>query len=143
MDKNALDAPCGIPCSLCNMHLAANDEGMRNRIAEKLKIPPEKVPCAGCRTIDGHCPVIGEQCATWICTQEKGVEFCYECAGFPCIKLMPCSDRAGVLPHNLKIFSLVLRKSKGAYEWEKGIKEAYNLYYNGEMVIGRGPRAKK
>ena len=46
------------------------------------------------------------------------------------------------IPHNIKIYSLALRKAKGAHEWEKEIKEAYKLYYQGEMVIGRGPRAK-
>lgn len=142
MDRNALEAPCGIHCGLCPMHLAATDEKLRALIAERRKMPPEKVPCAGCRAIDGYCPVIGEQCATWVCSKEKGIEFCCECPDFPCIKLMPCSDRASVLPHNIKIYSLALRKSKGAHEWEKAIKEAYDLYYKGEMVIGRGPKAK-
>jgi hypothetical protein len=142
MDKNALEAPCGIHCGLCPMHLATTDEALRNRIAERMKRPPETVPCAGCRAIEGHCPVIGEQCATWVCSKEKGIEFCCECPDFPCIKLMPCSDRASTLPHNIKVYSLALRKSKGALEWEKAIKEAYDLYYKGEMVVGRGPRPK-
>jgi hypothetical protein len=124
------------------MHLATTDEALRNRIAERMKRPPETVPCAGCRSIEGHCPVIGEQCATWVCSRDKGVAFCNECPDFPCIKLMPCSDRASTLPHNIKVYSLALRKSKGALEWEKAIKEAYNLYYQGEMVVGRGPRPK-
>jgi len=142
MDKNALEAPCGIHCGLCPMHIAATDENVRMRIAERMKKPPEQVPCAGCRAVYGHCPVIGEQCATWVCSKERGVEFCYECPEFPCIKLMPCADRAATLPHNIKLYSLVLRKSKGAHEWEKQIKEAYDLYYKGEMSIGRGPKVK-
>ena len=142
MDNNALEAPCGLHCGLCPMHLASTNEKLRAAIAEKRNMPPEKVACDGCRAIDGQCPVISEQCATWVCSKEKGLEFCYECADFPCVKLMPCSDRASFLPHNIKIYSLALRKSKGAHEWEKEIIAAYNLYYNGEMVIGRGPRQK-
>jgi hypothetical protein len=142
MDKNALEAPCGIHCGLCPLNQAIKDENMKARLAERLNRPPDKVTCTGCRSIDGHCPVIGEQCATWICSKEKGIEFCYECPDFPCIKLMPCADRAPTIPHNIKIYSLALRKAKGAYVWEKEIKEAYKLYYQGEMVIGRGPKPK-
>jgi hypothetical protein len=55
---------------------------------------------------------------------------------------MPCSDRADKLPQNIKIFSLTLRKTKGAYEWEKTIKDVYNRYFHGKMVIGHGPQPK-
>lgn len=142
MDKNALEAPCGIHCGLCPLNQAIKDEALRVKLAERMNRPADKIGCAGCRAVDGYCPVIGEQCATWVCSKDKKVEFCYECTDFPCVKLMPCSDRASVLPHNIKLYSLVLRKSRGAFEWEKEIKEAYKLYYQGEMVIGRGPKPK-
>ncbi|MBN1690341.1 MAG: DUF3795 domain-containing protein [Dehalococcoidia bacterium] len=142
MDKNALAAPCGIHCGLCPLNLAINDERLRNRLSETLQLPPEKVSCTGCRSIDGRCPVIGEQCATWICVRSKGLEFCSECIDFPCVKLMPCSDRAERLPHNIKIASLALRKNKGSFEWEKTIKDVYSRYFHGVMVIGRGPQVK-
>jgi hypothetical protein len=142
VDKNALHAPCGIHCGLCPLNLAINDEKIKETLAARLNLPPEKVTCTGCRSVDGHCPVIGEQCATWVCVKGKGLQFCSECADFPCIKLMPCSDRADKLPQNIKIFSLTLRKTKGAYEWEKAIKDVYNRYFHGKMVIGHGPQPK-
>ena len=79
MDKNALEAPCGIHCGLCPVYLAAADEKLRARIAERRKAPAEEVPCAGCRPVEGNCPG-QEQCATYVCSREKGVEFC--CARF-------------------------------------------------------------
>jgi hypothetical protein len=135
IDKNALEAPCGIHCGLCKLNQALTDENLRQTLA-KVNLPT----CTGCRSIDGHCPVIGEQCATWICSQHHGVEFCSECAEFPCGKLAPSSDRADKLPHNIKVFSLALRKARGAHEWDKQIGEIYDLYYKGKMVIGRGPQ---
>ncbi len=142
-DTNILEAPCGIHCGLCPLHLAITDEALKKRLSERLNMPLDKVVCAGCRDIDGYCPVIPEQCATWICVKKKGVAFCCECADFPCIKLAPCADRASTRPHNLKVYSLTLRKMKGAYEWSKAIEEIYNLYYKGEMVVGHGPVLKK
>jgi len=141
--KNLLEAPCGIHCGLCPLHLAITDEALRKRLAERLNMPPDKVVCPGCRAVDGFCPVIPEQCATWLCVKKKGVEFCCECADFPCVKLAPCADKAPLRPHNIKVYSLTLRKTKGAYEWSKAIVEIYNLYYKGEMVIGRGPVLKQ
>lgn len=138
-DQTRLAAPCGIHCGMCALNKALLDEKLRATLAERMNIPVEKATCPGCRTIEGHCPVIGEQCATYICVSEKGVEFCYECSEFPCSKLLPCSDRAESLPHNIKIFSLTLRKHKGEKVWNEMIGQIYSLYFRGQMKIGRGP----
>lgn len=124
------------------MHRASTDAGLRQLLAQRMNLPEEKAHCAGCRGVEGHCPVIGEQCLTYLCVREKGVEFCSDCAEFPCPKLMPCADRADKLPHNLKIYSLTLRKLKGEAAWEKAVGQAYALYHGGRMVIGRGPQPK-
>ncbi len=142
MTEKALEAPCGIHCGLCPLNKALGDENLKAVLAERLKLPLERAGCRGCRAVDGHCPVIGEQCATWMCVQSKGVEFCSDCGEFPCVKLMPCSDRAVILPHNIKVFSLALRKARGREEWEREIAEVYRLYFEGKMAIGRGPTAK-
>ena len=142
MDKNALEAPCGIHCGLCPLNLAIKDDKLRNKLSQILNLAPDKAACTGCRSIDGYCPVIAEQCATWVCVSSKGLEFCSECIDFPCEKLMPCSDRAEKLPHNIKIASLILRKNKGSFEWKKSIKDVYDRYFHGKMVIGRGPKLK-
>jgi len=138
-DPTGLMAPCGIHCGLCPLYKALSDEKLRDNLAQMMNVPPEKTTCQGCRAVEGHCPVIGERCATFVCVQEKGVEFCYECSEFPCSKLMPCSDRADSLPHNIKIFSLILRKQKGEKVWNEMIGQIYSLYYSGQMKIGRGP----
>jgi hypothetical protein len=50
------------------------------------------------------------------------------------MKLAPCADQADRRPHNIKVFSLAFRKARGAHEWEKAIKDIYNLYYRGQMA---------
>lgn len=139
IDKNSLEAPCGLHCGMCALNRAITDEKLRNLLVERLNLPSEKVTCTGCRSIDGNCPVIQEKCATYACSVEKGLAFCSECAEFPCIKLMPCADRASNIPHNIKVYSLALRKQRGEQEWNNAIKDLYELYYKGQMIIGRGP----
>ena len=135
-------APCGVDCGQCPLHAAATDEPLKQRLAGMLNLPPERIPCAGCRALDGHCPVIPGPCATWLCVQQKGVDFCSDCADFPCTKLAPCADRAAVRPHNIKVFSLALRKTQGPAEWARRIRDVYALYFKGELGIGHGPSLK-
>src|SRR5664280_2081884 len=120
--SEVMAAPCGVDCSMCPLHLATNDEALKKRLSEMLNLPQDKMACVGCREIDGNCPVIPEQCATWLCVKEKGVDFCSDCSDFPCTKLAPCADRASTRPYNIKVFSLTLRKNKGAQEWGTRIK---------------------
>ena len=141
--NEVMAAPCGIDCGLCPLYLATNDEALKQRLSGILKMPLDKIACAGCRRIDGYCPVIPEQCATWLCVKEKGVNFCSDCADFPCDKLAPCADRASTRPHNIKVFSLALRKSRGPEEWARRIKDIYALYFQGELAIGHGPISKE
>ncbi len=75
-----LAAPCGIHCGLCPLNRALTDEALRKSLAQGMNVPEEKAQCEGCRAVDGHCPVIGEQCATFVCAAEKDVEFCGEFA---------------------------------------------------------------
>ena len=138
-NQTALPAPCGIHCGMCPLYKALSDEKLRDTLSQRMNLPPEKAQCEGCRAVDGNCPVIGEQCATYACAKEKDVEFCSDCSEFPCSKLLPCTDRAESLPHNLKVYSLTLRKLKGEQTWNQTIGQMYSLYYRGQMAIGRGP----
>ena len=127
---------------MCPLHQALSDEKLRGVLSQRMNIPLEKVGCEGCRAANGHPPVLGEPCATYLCTKEKGVEFCSECTDFPCLKLMPCADKADSLPHNLKVYSLTLRKLKGEQTWNQLIGQLYSLYHRGKMVIGKGPASQ-
>ncbi len=138
-DRLAMVAACGIDCGNCNLYLAGDNRDFFEAL-KKRGIPEEKLPCPGCRKAEGHCPVIGEQCATYQGVADKGVRFCHECGDFPCGKLNPASDRAQVLPHNLKVFNLCSIRARGLERFveESGAIEA--KYFKGKMEIGKGPR---
>ena len=93
VDRRRLAAPCGIDCGNCTLYLCKDDPALTARLVSR-GIAAEKLPCAGCRGVQGNCPVIGETCATYVCVAEKGVGFCFECDEFPCAKLAPAADRA-------------------------------------------------
>lgn len=109
-----------------------------DRLAER-GIPRDRLPCAGCRNVDGDCPVINLGCETYGCVRSRGVEFCHECSDFPCSKLCPSAQRADVLPHNMKVFGLCTIKRLGVDGFVKVSGELERLYFRGRMEIGKGP----
>src|SRR5208282_2659227 len=96
-ERLRLVAACGIDCGNCSLNLCRSDPALLERLAAR-GIPRERLPCAGCRNVAGDCPVISARCETYECVIQKGVDFCSECADFPCSKLCPSSQRADVLP---------------------------------------------
>jgi len=134
-----LVAPCGIDCGICELFTCRDDVRLFSALTAR-GIPEEKLPCDGCRSNAGNCPVIKEECETYKCVMEKGVKFCFDCPEFPCVKLHPSSKRADVLPHNMKVFNLCTIKRDGVeafVEKSSGIKKRY---YAGIMEIGKGPQ---
>lgn len=134
-----LAAPCGIYCAECPVHKAKDDPKMQEALTAR-GMKKESVPCPGCRAIKGNCPAIGGICETYTCVNEHGVEFCFECGDFPCAKLNPASDRAAILPHNIKIFNLCFIKEKGLEKWLEEAPQIQDRYYKGKMVIGKSPQ---
>ncbi len=109
MDKEAIArrlAPCGLDCGRCLNHPESPISRLAGELKEELggfgeraaffaKLDPvfaeyaafEAVldrfagaVCSGCRT--GKC-LLGE-CVPQKCVKEKGVDFCFQCAEFPC-----------------------------------------------------------
>jgi hypothetical protein len=137
-DRLQLVAPCGIDCGLCSLNQCKDDPEVLERLVAR-GIPREKLPCAGCRNIQGNCPVIGPTCETYTCVRRHEVHSCSECADFPCSKLCPSSDRADVLPHNMKVFNLCTIRRIGVEEFVKVSGDLERLYFKGKMQIGKGP----
>ena len=138
MDYRNMTAPCGLDCFNCPMYMASSNEKLRETIAENLKIPVEKAQCKGCRNENGTIGFIGmkEPCNVYRCTQEKGIDCCSECSGFPCDYLHPYADMASKVPHNTKVFNLCLIKKMGLEEWaaEKA-KSVKDTYFKGKFKL--------
>jgi hypothetical protein len=137
----AAAAPCGIHCAGCEPFLAKDNPALLEALVAR-GIPRDRLPCPGCRPLEGFCPVIEGQCETYACLTGRGYEFCYECPDFPCGKLNPASHRADVLPHNLKVFNLCCIQRHGLEAWLKEAPEIKRKYYRGKMSVGRGPRVE-
>lgn len=141
-ERLGLVAPCGIDCGICELSLCKDNAQLMDLLVSR-GIPREKLPCAGCREVEGGCPVIGGKCETYACVSEKNVEFCFQCEGFPCSRLNPAADRANVLPHNTKVFNLCTIKRLGAEGFVKESMLIKRKYYEGKMQVGKGPQLPK
>lgn len=151
--ENVLVAPCGLSCGHCEFYLTKDDSALMEYMVTRVGIPGDKVTCQGCRPLEGKCASVdctmetlndlsaaGSTCATYACSVEHGVDFCYECPEFPCVKLQPCIDGGNILPHNSKVFNLCCLQRQGLDEWLKNYNEIMGLYRFGKIVIGKGPQ---
>ena len=146
--ENVLVAPCGLSCGHCLLYLAKDDPViMKGLIAGGIN--RDSIPCPGCRPLKGkvacakethNFPKVDGRCETYACITDKGVDFCYECPDFPCVKLQPCADMASELPHNMKVFNLCYIKNKGLTEWLKIYPKIMPKYRFGKIAIGKGPQ---
>ena len=137
-EQQALVAPCGIDCGVCEFYLCQDNPQLRAYVVAN-GVPPDKLPCAGCRNIQGNCPALECACATYQCATERNVAFCFECSDFPCAKLNPAVDRA-TLPHNIKVFNLCVIQRKGVEGFLGQSADIKQKYYKGKMVVGEGPQ---
>lgn len=137
-EREKLVAPCGIDCGTCEFYLSKHNEQILEYLVSK-GIPKNILPCNGCRNIDGKCPIMPTDCATYSCTKSNGVDFCSDCKEFPCSMLAPAADRANTLPHNLKVFNLCIIKRDGLESFINQSGKIKLSYFNGKMVVGKGP----
>jgi hypothetical protein len=131
--------PCGLFCGACPLYQAEKDPGFNKKLAEKMKVAPERARCAGCRPCSGKVTPIPGGCSTFDCSLAKNVEFCYQRDQFPCHRLAPCADRAGILPHNFKLYSLLLLKKAGRKTREEEYPTLIRSYFRGKLKLGAGP----
>ena len=106
-------APCGIYCKRCPGVKAYN--------------------CKGCRIQKGQVKNF-PTCKTYQCVQEKGFNFCYECEDFPCENLQPILNFEIFVPHNSKIYNLLMIQKLGLAKWNEICEEKSDLYYQGRKV---------
>lgn len=100
-------APCGLDCGRCADHTNGDIRALCLQLSHLLKgyervaklkadTAPEfgsyaqfehilaafsRGPCGGCRSANVQCPI---PCRARTCHKEKGVDFCFQCADYPC-----------------------------------------------------------
>lgn len=137
-----LVAPCGIDCMHCQVHAANITPETRARMAQATGKSPDQVACQGCRPQEGKNLPLIQACPTYACVTARNLEFCGDCADFPCPKLAPCAYRAEVFPHNLKMYNLCRIKKLGVKGWLQEAAENRRTYYQGVLIPGSGPKLK-
>jgi hypothetical protein len=140
-NEMSLVAPCGINCGDCEAYLAKDNPALMDKLLAG-GFKKERLPCSGCRVVEGQCMAIDGTCETYACIVGRGFEFCFECPDFPCTKLNPAADRANVLPHNTKVFNLCFIQRQGLVKFKEKAPEIKQRYYRGKMEIGKGPQLK-
>jgi hypothetical protein len=134
-----LTAPCGLDCFNCPLYEENLTDDSKKQFAVLLKLEPEQVQCKGCRAQKG-CRLHFSECATLDCVNAKGINYCFECDEFPCVKLQPAAEGADKYPHNMKMYNLCRMKVVGVESWAQNeSKEIRTRYYQGKFVPGLGP----
>jgi len=95
---------CGLYCGACGIYRMYKDrdvERLARAAREAFHCQPEDIRCEGCRgSLDRHW---SPDCSFLVCTRERGITFCYECADFPCDDLSTFSaDRRDIPLSNLR-----------------------------------------
>ncbi len=140
MDYKQMTAPCGLDCFNCELYKDNLTAEFTEFIHGKTGVPKEDIVCGGCRVQDGkhyHIPQGG--CTTLSCAKERDLEFCCDCNEFPCTFLAPLADKAGQVPHNIKLYNLCRIKKIGIDKWaEEEVGEIRWRYFKQEFVVGKG-----
>ena len=120
-EKLQLVTPCGYCCLSCPAYEKGEctDEIAIQKEAARAGMPVEEFGkmCPGCRTKQGN-PHGDMLCQTYdCCVNIRGLNFCYQCEDFPCLKLAPISAGAEIRRHNTKIYNLLMLKKLGLDEY--------------------------
>ncbi|MFW9877360.1 MAG: DUF3795 domain-containing protein [Candidatus Thorarchaeota archaeon] len=110
-DLKKWHAPCGIYCKRCPGVKSFGCKGCRMQKGQILKFP---------------------MCKTYECVTNKGCDFCYECADFPCEMLQPIVNFEIFTPHNSKVYNSFMIQKLGLEDWNKICDEKTTLYYQGK-----------
>lgn len=137
MDLNHI-APCGIDCVNCELFEANGNRAAWQRVAAKTGKTAEESACRGCRAGNGC--VFFQGCETLDCVRKKGIDFCSDCADFPCARLQPLAEGASFYPHNYKAYNLAVLKARGPEALLAEAPRIRKLYYTGKFKLGGGPQ---
>mgnify|MGYP000859595681 FL=1 len=106
---------CGLFCASCGIYNATcqDDTETLKRIADRMKVPYDEIRCEGCRsqTRTAYC----KNCFMQQCAASKKIDFCGECAEYPCPEL---KDFQSKMPHRAELWKSQQRiKEVGWENW--------------------------
>src|SRR5574337_50694 len=99
VDKK-LAAVCGLFCPSCHVFIGTREDPERlAAMAKRFQRPLEEMECNGCRSAK-RCFYCETKCFMSKCASGKGVDFCGDCADYPCNGLKEFQAQA---PHRIEL----------------------------------------
>jgi len=118
-----LAAVCGLYCEACTLYIATKEDPKRlKNLATLFKLPEEEVKCYGCRSANRgpYCKI----CKMYSCAAERGIDFCVECADYPCGDLKQFQSE---MPHRIELWDALDQiKADGYEKWLKNARKNYS-----------------
>jgi hypothetical protein len=126
-----LAAVCGLFCPACRVFIGTKEEPERlEAMARRFQKPIEEMQCNGCRS-ERRCFYCESRCTMAKCAAEKGVEFCGECAEYPCENLKAFQTE---MPHRIELWQSQKRIKEAGYEkWYLEMIEHYSCQKCGTL----------
>ena len=117
-------AVCGLFCPACRFYIGSKeDPKILEAMAELFQRPVEELECHGCRS-EKRGFFCDENCTMVKCAAEKGIDFCGECAQYPCTELKAFQAQ---LPHRIELWKSQERIKEVGYEkWYAEMIEHYS-----------------
>lgn len=118
-----LAAVCGLYCEACSLYIATTEDPARlTALAKLFQLPEEEMRCYGCRS-EKRGPYC-RTCEMAPCAAERGIEFCGECAEYPCDTLKAFQAER---PHRAELWEDLERiREVGYREWMVEKREHYS-----------------
>ena len=116
------DSYCGLYCGACELLVATREETLA-ALAEQRGMSPEQLACCGCKT--PHSSVYCQTCQIKQCAKGRRVEFCVECADYPCERLLTFQNDGK--PHKAALQkNLAAIAEQGAEAWLAAQRRRWN-----------------
>lgn len=126
-----LAAVCGLFCPACHVFIGAKEDPERLKImAQRTQRHVEELLCHGCRS-EKRCFYCESKCIMAKCASVKGVDFCGECADYPCTDLKTFQAE---MPHRIELWKSQSRIKEVGYEkWYAEMIEHYSCQKCGAL----------
>ena len=118
-----LAAVCGLFCPSCTLYIGTYDDPARLQwLAGRFGCPVDELACHGCRS-DKRAYYCEETCTFVSCAAEKGIDFCGECAEYPCEPLKAFQTE---MPHRIELWEHHQRiREVGFEQWFTEMRDRY------------------
>ncbi len=122
--EKKLSAVCGLFCPSCTAYIASTEEPERLKaLAERFNVTEEEMRCLGCRS-EKRGPFCLKRCTMTRCASEKGIDFCVECAEYPCEDLKAFQSQ---MPYRIELWRSFERIAEAGYEtWYREMTEHFS-----------------